>query len=259
MTNLTVAILSILLSFEPNVHDTESLRDREDRLHTIATAVADTAMRQTWVNPSNAAAIQLSLAWHETRFGQIDHEGGCSRSDGCDNSLSKTIWQIWQGPWIPKDEQRAMIGTSFTATVTASSWADNIFRKAYNYCKTYEGAYSLYATGNRCEWGGSAVRVRLQEQILLRITKILKRPNATVNLSQGFFGELNLVDDLLEQGEVPFDGGTLYTDNSPAIGVVFGSNGQNNKLSLGTAESAMPWLTLNHVPRVGGVAFFSSY
>lgn len=259
MTNLTVAILSILLSFEPNVHDTEGVKAREIRLHTIATAIADTSIRQTWISPSNAAAIQLSLAWHETRFGQIDHEGGCSRSDGCDKGLSKTIWQLWQGPWIPKKEQRAMIGTSFEATVIASSWAASIFHKAHNYCKTYEGAYSLYATGNRCDWDGSAVRVRLQKQILLRIAKILKRPYTPVNLSKGFFGELDLVDDLLEQRKISFDLRTFNTDYAPSVGVIFGPDGQDDQVLFGTTESTVPWLSFNNVPRVGGVAFFSSY
>ena len=259
MTNLTVAILSILLSFEPNVTDTESLEAREARLHTIATAIADTSLRQDWIHANNAAAIQLSLAWHETRFGQKDHEGRCSRSDGCDKGESRTIWQLWQGPWIPKKDQKEMIGTSLYATSLASSWAGTIFRKAYNYCKSYEGAYSLYATGNRCEWEGSAKRVRLHKQILLRISEILKRPNTPVNLSEGFLGELNLVDDLLEQRKISFDLRALKADDSPSVGVVLGSDGQNHQIFLRPAKPAMPWLSLNHVPGVVRVALFAPH
>lgn len=259
MTTLAVAVLSILLSFEPNATDTETQEEREVRLATTAQAISDTASRQTWVHPNNSAAIQISLAWFETRFGQKDHEGHCSRKDGCDKGLSRTMWQLWQGSWIPDKDKMDMIGTSLPATALASSWASTIFQKAYNYCKSYEGAYALYATGNKCEWEGAGPRFRLHRQLESRITQILKRPYRPVKLSEGFFGAHTLKDGFLEQGVVPFDSLAFDADDSVSVGVMFGPKGHHDQVLIGATQPAVTRFPFHKVSRVSGVTFLTSH
>ena len=187
MSAFAIAIFTILMGLQPNLKDKESLPEREARMETMARAIASVASEQEFLPKEVSAAALLSLGWHETRFSQSDHEGKCSRKDGCDKARSKTNFQIWQGKWIPKTDQVNMVGTSYAQTRLAVAWANLIFRQSYRHCKKgLLGAFSVYATGNNCDWEGSALRRTTLFSFQMQISKILKSSDVLAYFGDSF-------------------------------------------------------------------------
>lgn len=167
---LTATVLSMLLSLPPAYTDAEET-GRDQRMQTVAEAIAHAATRATCVDPYNdprcepiwerseveLAALLVTKGWWESRFARNVHEGNCKPYE-CDavrtafgiRHMSRTPWQF-QRTSYSQDLWDKSVGVDFEATRNAAWVATRVLARGMSQCKNAYGALSWYAV-NRCEW-----------------------------------------------------------------------------------------------------------
>ena len=151
MFKLLLAIILTLSSPNP-AH--ESSEQHHARMVTVASAIEEAADGDREV-----AAFLVMTARRESEYRWTIHAGKC-KPDECDGGKAGTLWQIQHGSWFARSEWLKLIGTDLKATTLAAKKAASIYRRGRRYCKSPQGAISLYATGRHCHWPEAKDRVR---------------------------------------------------------------------------------------------------
>ena len=131
-----------LQAYAPAKEDLEeSPAERRARLERIAYAIDSATEDRT------ERAALLSLGWHESRW----RRSVCSGESLGDGGRAFGCFQSWE-----KDRSGGLQGQTRRAI--------RHLRRSGNYCRAkggdyLEGAYSLYATGEICDWSGAPERV----------------------------------------------------------------------------------------------------
>lgn len=134
-------ILSILLSFGPSKHDTETAEERAARIKVIAESIEIAAD-----GDQEVAAFLLMTGLFETRFARHVHEGRC-KPEECDGGKARTVWQVWRLKSMSAEQWHGMLGSDLESTTNAAKYAARLFIMKRNYCRSTIGAINAYASG----------------------------------------------------------------------------------------------------------------
>lgn len=152
--DLLTAIFAALMHMTPHKTDTESLADRQVRMHVMARAI-DTATRRAacvdvpapckviFADRRLLAALLLGKGRFESGFAEYVHEGRCE--DGpvgarCDSD-SKGIprahgpWQQWRSSVYPAEDWDALQASTQEATDLAAWHAARLLAGTRSFCK----------------------------------------------------------------------------------------------------------------------------
>lgn len=172
---MTPAILAILLALTPSKYDSETPAERHARMTTIATAI-DIAAR----GDRQVAALLIVQGTRESHWARHIHAGKCgqhpeSPKGECDADASGpragTPWQLWYGPWLPRERWLSLQGTGLEATTRAAQQAARIARSGLYGCGPESGvraAFARWAT-SQCRWSGAGKRVAEYRRVLARL------------------------------------------------------------------------------------------
>lgn len=155
-TPLTIPIFYALLALPPAYGEAESVSAREVRLATVAVAIDEATD-----GDDELSAALVTEAWHETRLSRRVHEMG-PRKDTSGYAIS--LWSLHSWNLVPYSEWVMLGGLSGTAP--AAEAAARVLRFAKDRCRSWPGAFALYATGKRCSWKGAAGRAYTFRRVL---------------------------------------------------------------------------------------------
>ena len=125
---------------------TEAPADRHERLGTIATAIATEVPDRKW------QAATLALFWHESRLASDIHSGKTRGDDG----RAICLGQHWKLR-LSQQAWASLAGTDLAATRRCAALTFYRLKRAHRWCAANRkkpgmaAAYSLYATGSRCD------------------------------------------------------------------------------------------------------------
>lgn len=193
---LKALILLTLLSLTPHHKDTESWKERVERMEIVAKSVwmasklatcrgiEDERCQRVWPGSQKALAMLLiSQGKHESHFAQHIHENNCRVEIGeCDAKhtdegivpQSLSPWQIKLFNDIPK-KHWVKIQEGIEGTQWAAWYAARRLSSAYRACGHIEGAISRYALGRSCEWETAKKRKSTWEKLMQAHPERLKR------------------------------------------------------------------------------------
>jgi hypothetical protein len=189
MTEFTFILFSIIMTLQAYYLDKESGEGRSIRALDIAEAIDESTDAlmcvgdykeegciPKWTGPRLPFMVMsLNLAWHESALARHIHEDKCNLKLGeCDSGRAKGLWQVQKTPLVSRDTWWKMSGSSYVATFTSAWAAGTILARAYNGCRSWEGAVASYATGRGCTWEGSAKRVMQYQRLMARAAKAQK-------------------------------------------------------------------------------------
>jgi hypothetical protein len=182
---LSAVILGMLLSLPPAYTDQNEV-DRDERMETIADAVAHAVARATCTElyedsrcdpiyegqPKRLAALVVTKGWWESRFAKNVHAGDC-RDYECDpvelangtiRHMARSPWQIQRTSWS-SDLWDDLEGLGFEQTRNAAWVATKIMSRGVSQCHTAYGALSWYGV-QRCQWSGAKNRYATYKKLM---------------------------------------------------------------------------------------------
>lgn len=156
-------IFAMLMTLAPYAGDIETEKERAVRLSVIAKAIETSSTTIKWSGSQRELATLLIVqGWSESRFAKHVHEGKCRVKQGeCDAGRAVSPWQLHAGYSFRRAEWKSAEGADLKATTVAAKRAAQVLSRGRNFCKSIQGAISLYATGASCRWKGAASRLSL--------------------------------------------------------------------------------------------------
>lgn len=148
----SLTTLQALQRIRPHVTDSdEAPRDRVKRLSVIASSIEDATESQI------ERAALISLGRHESHFSK----------DVCEGARLGDKGKAY-GCWQSHDTDRS------GGVARQALRAIRDLRRGGNYCRArgYDyltGAFSIYATGRKCDWPGAAARVKYARNLAWRL------------------------------------------------------------------------------------------
>ncbi len=183
---ITVLALTGIMADLPQWHEHKGeTRDQTmARLRPTASGIHQAAQRSTcygrveckrvWQSSTKSAmAVLITTGWWESRFAQHVIDGKCRKwecdpvklADGTIFHKSAGAWQQQVAGPILLKEWKLLPGSP-----KRQAWAAiRVLAVSKKTCKTYDGMFSLYATGRWCGWKHSPARVRTFNKVLVKI------------------------------------------------------------------------------------------
>ena len=177
--NLYALVLKAILSLPHYDADVETPSACLARMETIASAITRTANEATcsddthtaiegckaiWGNRLELAMLLVTIALHESGLAEHIHADRCGKNE-CDHGLAKGLWQMHASYVMPREVWEKSGGTSAGGTYLGASYAarrlaGNRTRCAKKGLDWLEPTIAGYATGNVCQWSGTASRAK---------------------------------------------------------------------------------------------------
>lgn len=144
----------------------ETQEDGAARMGTIRAAIKTASARAvcykqpdpciaTW--PGDRATLEwslLGLARFESALLLRVHLDQCQPGE-CDGGKAKSLWQLHVSHWLPLEAWQHVGGVDQESTDAAAWAAARALAYGFRRCRSLRGAFTLYATGSRCEnWIG---------------------------------------------------------------------------------------------------------
>ncbi len=154
---LATPIFYALLALPRPYGEVEAPEDRDARLARVAVAIDDASE-----GDDEMAAALVSFGWHESKFSARVEAMG-PRKDTKGEAIS--LWSLHLVPSLaPWSEWRALGGE---AGMPASAIvAARYLAWARGRCRSWQGAFSMLATGARCSWAGARQREWQRRRVL---------------------------------------------------------------------------------------------
>ncbi len=165
---MTAILLAVLLALVPRPSGGETAEAHQDRLESIAAAVAEVAATEAPIGASEGglartAAVLVAIAYYESGFDWAVDVGG-KRGDG---GRAVCLMQVHPRPGLLPETLETSRAACFRAGL-------QIARRSFGACGRFPAAGGLAAyTSGRCDRGvmSSATRVRLAE----KLTRVISR------------------------------------------------------------------------------------
>lgn len=152
--DLPTAIFASLMRMTPHYTDTESLGERQTRMHVIAAAINDATLRAActlspppckpiFSDRRTLAALLIGKGHFESDFAEYVHEGRCSegpvgaRCDADKNGLPRAHgpWQQWELSVFPREDWQKLEGASLESTQLAAWHAATLLAGSRSACR----------------------------------------------------------------------------------------------------------------------------
>lgn len=174
-------LLVILLWLPPYYADEEAPEAREARLGRVAVAIhsagasltcaaadAEDDCRPKWRRSrTELELLLLTQGFWESRYARHVHRGNCLPHE-CDEGRARSPWQLQRGGHLGPEVWLKINDDTQGATSLAALHAGIALSRAYSRCRTVPGAVSMYATGKRCTWSGTAERLSWLKRVRAR-------------------------------------------------------------------------------------------
>ncbi len=149
-----------------------------EHLAVVAEAISSAATAATcqgpyravdWCRPvwsgsrSDLAALLLVLGVRESALSARIARNECRPAE-CDHGQARGVWQTHQSAYVPDGWWDAMVGDDYLALTTQALVAARVLGAGLRWCRTIEGAVSVYARG-ACKWRGAPERVAAWERV----------------------------------------------------------------------------------------------
>jgi hypothetical protein len=159
---LTAAIYYALLALPRPYGETESSDARESRLATLAVDIDIASQIPTWDGEQDElAAALITEAWEETRLSaRIQAMGPRHDTKG----LAVSLWSLHETRMVPRREWVTLAG--FAGTPRAAWAAARVLVDFRHRCRSWIGAFSMYANGRSCRWKGAGQREWMRRRVL---------------------------------------------------------------------------------------------
>lgn len=178
MSDVTGALLALLLSFPRYGTDTETNEGRVQRLGVVSVAIERAAQRATcteeyavegckkvWYrSPRELRMALVVVGKFESNFAQHIHEGRCRRFE-CDGGRAHSPWQVHWSRHVPQKDWVGMHAATQEATDLAAWHAAGVLSRMQG-CPDSTGMFSLYVTGVSCNHPGGEERAKLYKRLL---------------------------------------------------------------------------------------------
>jgi hypothetical protein len=143
----------------PYIDKTESVEEFRVRMQVTSIAITfvcnEAVNRRIWSSRKMCVASLYTLGKFESWFKRNIGENKCGKYE-CDpdpitgEPRAISYWQVHRIGKQTKEEW-LKYGALNLENVTMAAWrACTLMASAYKYCKSYEGMYSLYGSGNTC-------------------------------------------------------------------------------------------------------------